>query len=385
VRTVAPLIIALTALASIAVAQQSQPPPPHKPEPPIATPSPSANRPSSQRQPNATEKPPETDNRGSEDKPVIVKVLPTPKSQEEARQERQDREDKSAADWWMVRLTAILGFIGFLQLIAFSLQARRLGQTIEEMKIATDATRKIGEGTAAQAMIMTEQKEAMDRQAEAMNDQRIATEGLRAAAEAQGNTMREQAIGVQSLAAATQRSADVAERALTELECPFVYAEVTQPGLAFIPSAHQLGSELQRSSLELSLLNFGRTPANLTRLEYQITTTPHGDIASSIDLRQVGGRELPIGTVSADEHPFTETTNLRLEFFEEEQDLVDGRRSVWFVGFVRYDDIFGNHHVTGFAKVFDRIGGRFVTRGGDAYNYARIERMDEIPTPSSMG
>jgi hypothetical protein len=285
----------------------------------------------------------------------------------------------------MVRLTAILGLIGFLQLLAFSLQARRLRQTIDEMKIATKATRKIGEGTAAQAQIMTEQKEVMDRQAEAMNNQRLATEGLRAAAEAQEGTMREQAIGIQALATATQRSADVAERALTELERPFVYAQVTQPGLAFVPSAHQRGYELQRSTLELSLLNFGRTPANLTRLEYQITTAPHGDIASSIDPRRVGGRELPIGTVSADGHPYAEATYLRLWFFEEEQDIVDGRRSVWLVGFVRYDDIFGNHHVTGFAKVFDRIGGRFVTRGGEEYNYARTERMDEIPAPTSRG
>jgi hypothetical protein len=285
----------------------------------------------------------------------------------------------------MVRLTAILGFIGFLQLIAFSLQARRLRQTIDEMKIATEATRKIGEGTAAQALIMAEQKEVMDRQAEAMSSQRLATEGLRAAAEAQAGTMREQAIGIQELAAATQRTADVAERALTDLERPFVYAEVTQPGLAFDPSAHQLGSELRRSTLELSLLNFGRTPANLTRLEYQITTAPLGDIASSIDPRRVGGRELPIGTLSADQHPFTEATNLRLWFFEEEQDIVEGRRSVWLVGFVRYDDVFDNHHVTGFAKVFDRIGGRFVTRGGEKYNYARAERAEEIPRPSSLG
>jgi hypothetical protein len=138
VRTVALLVVLLVAFASITAAPRSPSPPPHKPEPPIATPreppSPSANLSAS------PEKSAETDNRGSEDKPVIVKVLPTPKSQEEARQERQDREDKSAADRWMVRLTAILGFIGFLQLIAFSLQARRLHQTIDEMKIATEAT-----------------------------------------------------------------------------------------------------------------------------------------------------------------------------------------------------------------------------------------------------
>jgi hypothetical protein len=92
-----------------------------------------------------------------------------------------------------------------------------------------------------------------------------------------------------------------------------------------------------------------------------------------------------LASVSADGQPFTEATNLRLWFFDEEQEIVAGRRSVWIVGFVRYEDIFGNHHVTGFAKIFDRIGGRFVARGGEQYNYARTENEEEIPMPSSHG
>jgi hypothetical protein len=104
---------------------------------------------------------------------------------------------------------------------------------------------------------------------------------------------RRQASLTRIAADAARRSAVVAEHALTGLERPFVYSEVTQPGLAFTPSTYQHGSELQRNTFELSLLNFGRTPANLTRLEYQITTARHGDIAPSIDPRRVGGRELP--------------------------------------------------------------------------------------------
>jgi hypothetical protein len=76
---------------------------------------------------------------------------------------------------------------------------------------------------------------------------------------------------------------------------------------------------------------------------------------------------------------------MRVAFFDEQQDIVDGRCSVWLLGFIRYDDIFGNHYVTGFAKVLDRIGGRFVARGGDKYNYARTEESEEIPPPSSRG
>jgi hypothetical protein len=48
-----------------------------------------------------------------------------------------DSEDKSNADWWLVKLTAVLGAIGFLQLLVFGYQAWQLKRTV-------DATREIG-------------------------------------------------------------------------------------------------------------------------------------------------------------------------------------------------------------------------------------------------
>lgn len=196
---------------------------------------------------------------------------------------------------------------------------------------------------------------------------------------------RRQANLTRIVADAAKRSALVAERALAQLERPFVYADITQPGLRFVPSQERAGFYLERQALILSLFNLGRTPANLTRLEYQITTAPRGDIAPFIDPGQVGGRELPIGSVSGAEHPYSEETNLRSWFSGEQQDIVERRQSVWLVGFVRHDDIFGNHNITGFATVFDPIVGRFVSRGGEKYNYAHAERAEEIPPPSSSG
>ena len=43
--------------------------------------------------------------RGTEDHPAIVKILPTEKTAEERSQEKQERSEKSSADWWMIRLT----------------------------------------------------------------------------------------------------------------------------------------------------------------------------------------------------------------------------------------------------------------------------------------
>lgn len=187
----------------------------------------------------------------------------------------------------------------------------------------------------------------------------------------------------------TSQSVGIAERALTELERPFVYAQVTNVSINI--------SRLQKSGtatvlmhlgrFELSLLNFGRSPANLTRLEYEIRPAIHGGIAPVIDPKIVGGRELPVGTVSAPDHPFTESTELAKVPSLQGRDatLATGVESIWVTGFVRYRDIFGVNYITGFNLVFDLIGKQFVVRGDQKYNYARTEKPEEIPEPSSRG
>ncbi len=180
-----------------------------------------------------------------------------------------------------------------------------------------------------------------------------------------------------SAAAAAKKSAETAERALTVLERPIVNANVPAAGLRVAADG------LYRGTLTLNVHNFGRTPAYLTRLQYTISAEPHGAIANAIDPRQIGGRELPNGTVVDRGDPFTESTDLRLWFIEDAEEIARGRKSVWLTGFARYDDIFGGHHITGFTLVFDRIGERFVRRGNEAYNYARREEEADIPPPSS--
>jgi hypothetical protein len=189
-----------------------------------------------------------------------------------------------------------------------------------------------------------------------------------------------------NLARAAQQAATISERALTHLERPFVYAEVTKPGLK-VSQYTPLGrtDRLARTTLELSMFNVGRTPAILTRVEYVIVPARTGSIADPINPTKTGGRELPVGTISISGRPFVETTNLALHFMEEATAISDGDKSVWLVGFVRYRDIFGQHQITGFTQVFDPIGERFLARGDDKYNYAHSEKASDIPEPSSRG
>jgi hypothetical protein len=84
--------------------------------------------------PNATNKQTNDDLRGTDNSPVVVKVLPTPKTNEETADIKQDRKDQTAVNWWMVKLTGAIVLIGIIQGLVFALQARRLRQTIIKME-----------------------------------------------------------------------------------------------------------------------------------------------------------------------------------------------------------------------------------------------------------
>lgn len=102
---------------------QSQPPSPTTPIKSKQPKEPAASR----------QKKPPADERGSEQSPVVVKVLPPVKTDEETANDKTKDLDQSSANWWMVRLTGAIVFIGGVQTIVFGLQARRLKQTITKM------------------------------------------------------------------------------------------------------------------------------------------------------------------------------------------------------------------------------------------------------------
>jgi hypothetical protein len=138
------LIIAVAIFLAIgeAVAQQRQLPE-RKPSPPATAqqpPSPSA---AQGQQPNQGElanpqQNRETEQRGTEDNPAIVKILPAEKSAAERAEQERDRRQKESTDQWVVRLTLALVAVGVLQFLAligqaivFGMQARRLRQSVD--------------------------------------------------------------------------------------------------------------------------------------------------------------------------------------------------------------------------------------------------------------
>jgi hypothetical protein len=71
------------------------------------------------------------DQRGSQDSPIVVKVLPTAKTPEEAAQDVEDRKNKTNNDGNIVDLTAALAIVAVLQLGVYAYQSYQLKKTVK--------------------------------------------------------------------------------------------------------------------------------------------------------------------------------------------------------------------------------------------------------------
>jgi hypothetical protein len=100
-------------------------------------------------------KPPQLQ-RGTVEAPIVVRILPTPKTADEIASDRKERENKSNADFWLIRLTGALAIVGAMQLIVFGLQARRLRQTVEMGAEQADDMKKYVAEAARAASAMEE-------------------------------------------------------------------------------------------------------------------------------------------------------------------------------------------------------------------------------------
>lgn len=188
------------------------------------------------------------------------------------------------------------------------------------------------------------------------------------------------ALSVMATLAAT-RAAKAAEQALTDLERPHVFVEVTSAGLQLNLSNGSYS--LAAGRFEHRCVNHGRTPAALIEYLPKILVLNAGAFPTPIDPMTQRGRELPTGCVATQGTPYDEgdaamkTFDWKLLAPHAAQNY-----SVYFVGYIRYCDmIFGTRYVNGFCFVYDEIGGRFVRRGDNLqYNYTR----QESPTPSRL-
>ncbi len=78
--------------------------------------------------------------------PIVVKVLPTLKTPEEAAQDKQGRDQKTGNDRNLVKLTFVLALVAVFQLIVYAYQAKKLRETVKSAGEQAEAMeRHIGE------------------------------------------------------------------------------------------------------------------------------------------------------------------------------------------------------------------------------------------------
>jgi hypothetical protein len=171
-------------------------------------------------------------------------------------------------------------------------------------------------------------------------------------------------------AEAANKSATVAERALKELEAPRVFVDVIDTGLEVMDGTAHLATGVQ---FRYRVTNYGRTPALLTEVCLRYPILSYGETPAEINPSKVPGRGLPTGVVSALNNPYDERENLvsQIDVMKLYEELSFKKYALFFYGYVRYEDIFGERYITGFCHLFDGLHNRFVRSGNKRFNYFR--------------
>lgn len=156
----------------------------------------------------------------------------------------------------------------------------------------------------------------------------------------------------------TKRTADIAERALVDLERPIL--QIIEP---FQSMAHMLSDEPDAINTHYKIANFGRTPATLHEISIQFGEWIEPLPAPVYEVKIPTATVIPQGQTI----PGKTQTKLPIRFY------ADKTHSFVF-GYFRYSDIFGFLHIAGFGLRWDRDLKSWAISGGAAYNYQRIER-----------
>jgi len=90
----------------------------------------------------ASSQPSTPDLRGTAKQPLVVNATLPPKSEDEIKNEKDDRAARYKMDVWTIRIGATTLVVLVLQMAAFMLQAHRLKQSVDEMQAATLATQQ---------------------------------------------------------------------------------------------------------------------------------------------------------------------------------------------------------------------------------------------------
>lgn len=170
-----------------------------------------------------------------------------------------------------------------------------------------------------------------------------------------------------------RRSVRAAENALTNLERPYIYVDIAT-------SAASGGDfeGLYFHTVKIICRNYGRSPAILVERATEDACVPTGALPKPLSTTH--GILLPEGTaVGAGGESRYKFDKAVESYARDHRKVEEGTHDFFIHGWVRYHDLFGGSHITGFcAKLFrerkrfkESIGFEFT--GGKEHNYTRDE------------
>lgn len=169
---------------------------------------------------------------------------------------------------------------------------------------------------------------------------------------------------------ANNRSAKIAERALTELERPRVYVEIPTTELRWFIS----GGFSFNGPIRIKCANHGRSPADLLEFVDDYKFNPASNFPAPIVPAEYTVRILPPGIVAPQGRFYDFTAELPKRMEMPNSGVFTPMDHLFALGYLRYGDIFGRRYIVGYCAVFDFVGQRFVLRGDERYNYHREEK-----------
>jgi hypothetical protein len=234
-----------------------------------------------------------SDQRGTKSQPIIVDVVKSAPDENERKTERDERDKKASSDWWLNFFTALLALFTFLlvaaaiaQIVIFVRQLRLIRDSLGPAEKAANAAASAAEAANlnAQAVIDSEQAYIF------VNIQRSNMELFQQAATYEGPH-------------------DISAGKVGTIEIVF------------------------------SIKNYGKTPAFFKELGYQIVidvdfpTEPHYEFRRPIPVSLVLGAGETSSIISVSPKSVVTVAVAK--------DVYASKSSLWFYGFVSYDDAFG--------------------------------------------
>ena len=164
---------------------------------------------------------------------------------------------------------------------------------------------------------------------------------------------------------ATRKSAGISERALVDLERPYIFLHRIQTDIGLLFNPGTLFPAVP--AFHFTVINYGRTPGNIERAIIQfdildaLPTEPNIEEISVSDARYTSAVVI-IGQTT--EHTFRNLRLQRINLTKNERDqLKEKTLSLYCNGMFEYRDIFGKVHTTNFCRRLDFNHGEWVPEG----------------------